>query len=180
MPIFDDLRSEYNTARETSLNYYRLCEMYARNLSTQLRSYIGAPEYFTDMNGEQVPYVDTVGVEREEDGSYKSIEDAGYMKLIHPDENGYWLTGLRFILDVAPGAFPKGRFLFLVRFIIRDNECEMYIADSKQPITFTTDDPKGPRAAFDLILKILNDAFARKPWEQAKKTAIGFVDLGTK
>jgi hypothetical protein len=178
---FDDLRSEYKTARETNLNYYHRCEIFARNLSTKLKNYIGAPEHFAEhRSGQEIPYVDTVGVEQQDDGTYKSIDDAGYMKLIHPDENGYWLTGLKLILDVAPNTWPKSGFLFLVRFIIRDNECEMYIADSKQATTFRVDDPAGPNAAFDLIAKMLKDAFARQPWDQAKKATMGFVELGSK
>jgi len=80
-------------------------------LAGRLQKYIDAPAHFTDMNDEQISYIETVGVRQQQDGSYKSIENAGYMELINSDENGYWLTGLRFILDVAPKAFPKGRFL---------------------------------------------------------------------
>jgi hypothetical protein len=178
MTIFDDLRSEYKVARETSIHYYRRCELFARGLAAKLQKHIGAPDHYADMKSEQFPYIETVGVEQQGDGSYKSIEHAGYMKLVQPDENGYWLTGLKVTLDVAPNTFPKERFLFLVRFIIRENECEMYIADSKQPIKFLLDDPDGLHPAFDLIVQILKKTFARKPREQAGKQAIGFVNLG--
>jgi hypothetical protein len=180
MSIFEDLRSEYKTARETSLDYYRRCEMFARHLSIKLTKYLGAPEYFTDQKGETTPYVETVGVEEQEDGSYKSTDRAGYMELIHPDESGYWLTGLKVILDVAPNTWPKSGFLFLIRFIIKDNKCELYVADSKEAITFDIGDPNGLNAPFDIIVRSFKLAFTRKPWEQKKKTSIGFVELDSK
>jgi hypothetical protein len=178
MPIFDDLRSEYKTGREATIHYYRRCEIFARTLSTKLQQYVGAPKDFTDFKGRTSSYIDTVGVEQLNDGTYQSVENAGYGKLIQPDENGYWLTGLKVVLDVAPNTWPKEGFLFLVRFVIREDECEMYIAESKQATRFKLDDPNGPNAAFDLIVEMLKNAFARKPWDQTKKTSIGFVNLG--
>jgi hypothetical protein len=178
MTKFDDLRSEFTVARETSINYYRRCDLFARHLSSKLRDYLGAPEHFKDIKGETAPYIDTVGVEQQDDGTYKSISDAGYMKLVQPDENGYLLTGLKIVLDVAPNTWPKEGFLFLIRFTITENECEMFVADSKQPINFQLDDPKGLHPAFDLIVQSFKNAFAQKPWERAKKETIGFVNLG--
>jgi hypothetical protein len=54
----------------------------------------------------------------------------------------------------------------------------MFVADSKQAITFQLDDPKGLHPAFELIVQSFNNAFAQKPWERAKKQTIGFVNLG--
>jgi hypothetical protein len=178
MTKFDELRSEFNVARETSINYYRRCDLFARNLSAALQDYLGAPEHFKDMKGQALPYVDTVGVEQLEDGTYKSVTQSGFLELVRPDENGYLLTGLKIVLDPAPNAWPKESFLFLIRFIIRENECEMLVADSKQPITFQVNDPKGLHPAFDLIVQSFKNAFAQKPWERGKKQTIGFVNLG--
>jgi hypothetical protein len=178
MTTFDDLRSEFKVARETSIDYYRRCDVFARSLSGKLRDYLGAPVSFKDMKGETAPYIDTAGVQQQTDGTYKSVDDAGFMKLARPDEDGYCLTGLKIILDVGPNTWPKQGFLFLIRFIIRENECEMYVADSKQADTFRLDDPNGLHPAFDLIVQSLKKAFAQKPWDGATKETIGFVNLG--
>jgi hypothetical protein len=56
----------------------------------------------------------------------------------------------------------------------------MYVADSKEAITFDVDDPNGLNAPFDVIVRSFKLAFARKPWENAKKPTIGFVELDSK
>jgi hypothetical protein len=175
MAVFDELRAEYAVARDANLNHYHLCDIFARGLGRRLGTYIGAPETFSDIGGDPVDYIEAVEVEELNDGSYRSVKTEDSRHLIQRDENGYWLTGLRFTVDSAANEFPKHNFLFLIRFVLRERQCEMLVADSKEVFTFDIDDPNGPKPVYDLIVKILKDFFALPPWETKRKHPIGFV-----
>ena len=176
MTIFEDLRKDYQIARETSLEYQRSSALFAQRLARRFQIYIGAPDNYRTMKQDDTRwYVQPMRTTLRGHNDFVSETPEGLHDLLTKDEDGYWLVGLRLTLDIAANAFPKDNFVFLLKFTIRGGECEMSVGFGKDARKFQADDDEGIKPIFDNMISQLKELFARKPWDMPKKNTIGFT-----
>ena len=141
MTIFEDLRAEYKVARESALDYQRNSALFAQRLARRFQNYIGAPENYLGLNRRDTGhYIEPMKVTITGPANFTPEEPQGLTDLISKDDDGYWLVGLRLTLDVADNTFPKDKFVFLLRFVVRDDECEMSVGFDKRSFKFQLND----------------------------------------
>jgi hypothetical protein len=85
---------------------------------------------------------------------------------------GFFLFGVRFVLDRATNAFPKSPFVYVVRFRLLEDNCEMEVAG--ETFRFNPIDSTARAPVYDHMIGVLRNALERKPWDVEKQNTMGF------
>jgi hypothetical protein len=92
------------------------------------REHVGAPEHYLDIDRQtKKAYVEPRKIPRESSSEEKSVPEYG-LDLVTREDDGFFVFGVRFVLDRATNAFPKSPFVYVVRFRLLEDNCEMEVA----------------------------------------------------
>ncbi|MFZ0946215.1 MAG: hypothetical protein WB930_09265 [Syntrophobacteraceae bacterium] len=184
MTIYDELLGLCITSQDRLIKYKTesigLIQQFARRMS----EYIGAPNTYVDYDKLEKPYVKALNATRNDDGSITFGEPKSILTSVTEDEDGYWISGIKIVIGRA-NILPKPYFIFPVRFILRERQCELEIGNrSGENFIFDLDEfnsssgviPTGVQAAYDYMIEHLRKVLALSPWSVIREKApIGFV-----
>jgi hypothetical protein len=175
MSTFDDLRAEYTKWHQNHADYEMRSMLFAKRFALQLGGYLQAPESYNDSKNNVHWYLQPMEATEDASGQWRFKEAEGLHDALSRCQDGLWATGLRLTLDRGPQTFPKSNFLFLIRLIIRDQECEMHVGFDDKVFSFDVSNPENLHPVFDHMVKTLRILFSMQPWDVPKKGPIGFV-----
>jgi hypothetical protein len=175
MSIFDDLREACATWNQRYNDYKIQSVQFAWNFAEEFRQYTGAPPSYVDIDRSTKRYIELAKAVLQEDGGFSFEQPRFHTDALDRDENGYWITGLRITVDRAPNSYPKMYFVVFLRFVVRENRCEMEIGFEPKRFTFDLANSDQVKPAYDYIIGIMHSIFAMPPWEANQKSPIGFV-----
>lgn len=180
MAIFDEFQAEVARWRDARDEYTRKSSMFIIDFANSFREYIGSPEQYMDrLIGRALSHVQPVKATADENGNYSFHVANTVGEWLAKDETGYWVTGLQLAIIDPPNTSRMIYFWYLVRFVIRENICEMFIGFKDQKFSFALDDAEKQKAAFDFMASLVHDTLTLPPWETSKKAPIGFVPPGS-
>jgi hypothetical protein len=176
MSLFDDLRANYVQWHQGHCDYESASMQFAMAFINGFKDHIGAPDHYLDAeNREPVWYVQPLHVEESADGEYSYQTPNSHMDLLYRDEAGWWVVGLKLVLDRAVNSFPKSEFTYVFRFVLRDTICDMTVGFDRKEFSFPANDAQARKPVYDYMVKILKQMLALKPWDVPKKETIGFM-----
>lgn len=184
MATFDDLLNLSIEWENRILKYKSDSWQFVYRLADGLIQYIGAPKSYQDVDKSLKSYVQPLQVTRlsgdiiEFNHAPESISD-----VITDDGNGYWLSGIKIVVG-REHVLPKPYFMFPIRFIIRETQCELHIGGKNyEQFDFDVQNfnpasklfPDGVMKAYDYMIEYLRKTLILTPWSAQEKTSIGFV-----
>ncbi len=175
MSIFDEMRQACATWNERYRDYEIQSAQFAWNFAEGFRQYIGAPPSYVDIDRSNKWYIELLKAIPQENGGFSFEQPKLPTDALDRDENGYWITGLRITVDRAPNAYPKMYFVVLLRFVVRENKCEMELGFESKRFTFELANSDEARPAYDYIIGLMHSIFAMPPWQVNQKSPIGFM-----
>ena len=175
MTIFDELRADYVKWREASAKYEEECSDFARRFCLDFKTYLGAPDQYLELDKQPKWYVQPLSVTKDEGGEYHFEDAASPVDMIERDDEGLWMTGCKLTIDQAPANFPKGYFAFLIRFVIRGENCELLAGFNNKKFEFSKNDAQGKVRIYEYFVDLIRGVLALDPWDFPTKQSIGFV-----
>jgi hypothetical protein len=175
MSTFDDLRKLFiewdNRYKENNSNSWR----FIYGLAGGFSKFIGAPNSYKEIGSNEMQhYVQPLQAVKDEEGNITYESPQYTSDVITRGDDGYWLSGIRLVMDRSERSFPKSDFTFAVQFILRDQECELMLGDRAEGhFKFNLDDPT-PDSVYEYMVSLLQEVFTSKP-DTFKKPMIGFV-----
>jgi hypothetical protein len=188
MSLFNDLRGNYSTWRQTQNDYMQNSMGFARTLANQFRHYIGAPDPFKDPeSGKPIPYVTVLAAKKDEQTEeFVITKPESLIDVLYFDEDDcFWVTAIGLVLDINANTYPKTQFTYLIRFIRRDSQCEVHIGPERKQFFVKLKEPEGlvpdtetMNPVFDYMAHFLMETLAIRLWDAPPKGHLGFVELG--
>jgi hypothetical protein len=176
MSIFDEFRTGFTQWHDAHASYERDSAVFAIRFVNDFKTYIGAPESYHDMIGDTRFYVQQQAVTQADSGNYEFRNVTTLMEAIERcQEDGFWETGITLTLEKATNTFPKSYFTFLVRFILRDMQCDMQIGFDKREFSFDRSDVKNAHPVFAYMVDLVRRTLTIRPWDIPSKQPIGFI-----
>ena len=175
MSEFEEIQRLYKTRRDDHFAYRQNAAQFALRFANGFRKHIGAPEDYVEPDGNtRTAYVEPTKITRNPSGQEQSACPQNHLDLVTPDDDdGYLRFGVRLVLEPAPGAFPKQPFVFVLRFAIKENQCELEAAG--KAFSFDISDNNAHTAAYAAMSDALKRELKRKPWDGVEKRPIGFL-----
>ncbi len=177
MAIFDDLRAQYSVWDERHKQYRFASMQFVFKLASEFTSYIGAPITYLDFRDKSTKrYIEPLQAVRDDEGNIHYKEAMTPIDAITHDKDGYWISGIKLVLDHGDKTYPKSSFHIPIRFMLRENQCELKIGtDNDGRFEFDLSDPNNFKPAFDYMVLLLNGVLELKPWSTIGKSPIGFT-----
>lgn len=178
MTTFTDLQKSYKDWRERQRNYEQDAVQLVYSLAAGLLSHIGAPTSFAverDRGTARRPYAEPIKVVIDENGQMHFCSPDNPMDVLtRSDKDGYWISGVKLLLDEATNVFPKGAFNFQVHFVLREKVGEVQIVG--KTLNIRRDDPESLVPVYTAIVNHLEKVLAQPPWEKLPRVTgnIGF------
>lgn len=177
MPDFEELRLLYTAWNGKLFQYHIDANQLVVRLAAHFREHIAAPKTFVKPDGSEGLYVEPMKVRRGHDG-YFQFEEAGgsILDIASREDDGWWIAGIKIILDQGENAYPKRPFCFFLTFFLRDREGELYFEDTKKDrFKFVIDDIASLDPLCEGMVSILQKTLATPPWGVWEKGPIGFA-----
>ena len=176
MSEFEEIQRLYKTRRDDHFAYRQIAAQFALRFATGFRQHIGAPEDYVELDGNtRTAYVEPTKITRNPSGKEQSACPQNHLDLVtFDDDDGYFRFGVRLALEPAPDAFPKQPFVFVLRFAIKERQCELEAAG--EAFSFDINDNNAHTAAYAAMSDALKRELSRKPWDGVERP-IGFLPL---
>jgi hypothetical protein len=177
MSVFSGLQVNYARWRESHLKYERDSAQFVLSLAAGLLKHIDAPatyEVRDDCGAMTKRYVEPIKVIVDQNGHMQCHSPASPVDVLtRSDKDGYWVSGIRLVIDQAANVFPKDEFNFMIQFILRERSGEAEVAG--QTFKFQTGDPNALVPIYAAIVDSIEKALAQPPWGKfPSKQYIGF------
>jgi hypothetical protein len=175
---FTDLQRRYKDWCERQRQYEQDAVQLVYTLAAGVLSYIDAPKTFDvkDVSGTKTkPYAEPIKVAIDENGKINYYAPVGPMDVLtRSKKDGYWISGIKLLLDQATNAFPKGAFNFQIHFILREKDGEVQIVG--KTFNIRRDDPESLVPIYIAMVSYLEKVLTQPPWEKlpSTKNNIGF------
>jgi hypothetical protein len=154
-------------------------QMLPLKLADGLRAYLGAPEYYTNDDGELIPYVCDAKV-RKDTQSPGYILSVGRQDLESPffDDDGQFRFGLRVLLESSPNTFPKQDVWFSFTGLIKDETFVVTEANSKTAFSLPHEDERLYQHLFEALRKIMSETPIVQNQQRQASIGFGFSNKG--
>jgi hypothetical protein len=182
MTIFDDLRRLYIAWSDRRRRYFNDSWQFVYHFAAGFGNYIGAPATYNEMssgnNPNRIPtrwYVEPLQAIKDDGGEVHLKDAESHMDVVKWDGDGYWISGIRVMIDTAESAHPKEGFTFLVRFTLRTGQSELQIGDEADgKFEIDAEKPDSFKPAYEYMVTLLQTLLDSPPWNISEKTQIGF------
>jgi hypothetical protein len=129
MSPFEEIQQVCKKWSEDGHNYLIQSAQFAQRFANGFREYIGAPEHYLDLDRQTTKeYVEPRKIIRNSAGEEEAVLPKHGTDVLTRQDDGFFLFGVRFVVDSATNAFPKQSLVYVVRFRLVEAICEMKVA----------------------------------------------------
>ena len=175
MHIFDELRLAYRGSQDTYQAYAREALLVVRQLAREFRTYLGAPETYTDpADDTRRPYIRLLSFQLRDGVPVAAPPDTPADLLIR-EPDGFWRFAILLTLDRDTETFPKQHLAFFFRIKPLDGIWNVQLLDDGfQDFRVVADRAEDRLPLFEHMVQMVTRLLAAKPWEGVEKLPIGF------
>ncbi len=176
MSAFEEIQQLYEKWSKDGHDYLVLSAQFALRFANGFREHIGAPQHYLELDRQTTKeYVELRKIIRNSAGEEEAVEPRHGTDVLTRQDDGFFLFGVRFVVDSAINAFPKQWLIYLVRFRVVEDLCEMKVAG--ESFSFGARDNSARAPVYDHMVAVLKKELERKPWDGVQKQTIGFLRL---
>jgi hypothetical protein len=176
MSTFEEIQQLCKKWSEDEHNYLIQSTQFALRFANGFREYIGAPEHYLDFDMQTTKeYVELRKIIRNSAGEEEAVMPKHGTDALTRQDDGFFLFGVRFVVDSATNAFPKQSLVYVVRFRVVEAMCEMKVAG--ESFSFGVRDNSARAPVYDHMVAALKKELERNPWDGVQKQTIGFLPL---